>query len=349
MVHHPTRCPSLPVRLAWLALASCLALGGCRSASDVPTLVAEAASYRERGDLAAAAIQLKNALQQDPANARARALLGELYLETGNPVSAEKELRRARAGSTDAAGLAPLIGKAMLMQGQYQQVLRELGADVASAHLAVTLALRGSAELGLGRPDAALALFEQALARHPDLPDALLGQARIAWQRNEAARATTLIARALASAPAHVDCLRFQGELLRAQGKPEQALASHRAILAQRPQDTQAHLDSGHIHLDGARFELARAAFAAARKSGGASGGVLYAEALLAFRLVFGCAFGVHRVWSRDLIAAPPLRHLGGHVTPAYDPASCHVWHPGFPSSPGQCQSCPPGRYSSPP
>ena len=48
--------------------------------------------YLKRGDLKAAEIELKNAIQQDQQNALARVMLGDLYLRTGDAVSAEIEL-----------------------------------------------------------------------------------------------------------------------------------------------------------------------------------------------------------------------------------------------------------------
>src|SRR3546814_3715040 len=53
-----------------------------------------AAKLVEQGDLRAAVIELKNALQRDPANAVARLLLGEVYLRLGDGAAAEKEIDR---------------------------------------------------------------------------------------------------------------------------------------------------------------------------------------------------------------------------------------------------------------
>ena len=75
-----------------------LLMGGLSSCSKTQTaqaLVAEAQQYQQKGDLKAAIIQLKNVLQKNPDDAEARYLLGTIYYETGDPKSAEKELRRA--------------------------------------------------------------------------------------------------------------------------------------------------------------------------------------------------------------------------------------------------------------
>ena len=60
-------------------------------------------------------IQLRNAIQQDPANLKARQLLGELYLRTGDAVSAKKELRRVFEGQrSDEVELR--LAQALMMQ-----------------------------------------------------------------------------------------------------------------------------------------------------------------------------------------------------------------------------------------
>src|SRR4051812_3371888 len=79
-----------------LALAAALAaLPGCHGTADVPTLLAEAGQFHRKGENKAAIIQLKNLLQQQPRNGPARILLGAAYADSGDGVSAEKELRKA--------------------------------------------------------------------------------------------------------------------------------------------------------------------------------------------------------------------------------------------------------------
>ena len=267
-----------------LALSLGMALGGCQRSTDPAQLIAEARHYRQQGDVNAAVIQLKNALQQNPDNRDARRLLGEVYIEQADAVSAEKELRRALQLGTPSTELVILLGRSMLLQGQYQRLLDELTGVPDPAGRPAILALRAGALLGLGNRVDAAALFEEALKADPKLPDALLGLARIAVADRQPDQAASLVERALAAHPADADSLRFKGDLLRIDGKPDAALAAYRAILAAHPHNAQARVDVASLLTDNGKFAEARAELKAARKlSPGRLSGV-YAQAMLDYR-----------------------------------------------------------------
>ena len=103
-------------------------LTSCGQSDNPEQLVAEAVKYQQKGDRKAAVIQLKNALQKKPDDAEARFLLGSIYNETGEALSAEKEIRRAAELGMAKARTAPQLAKALMLQGQYQKVLDELAA-----------------------------------------------------------------------------------------------------------------------------------------------------------------------------------------------------------------------------
>src|SRR6185436_9344210 len=71
-----------------------LAIAGC-SSKDPVVILSDAKRQLEKGNRAEASIQLKTLLQLDPKHAEARFLLGKVYNESQDGVSAEKELRRA--------------------------------------------------------------------------------------------------------------------------------------------------------------------------------------------------------------------------------------------------------------
>ena len=113
--------------LAMALLIVVLSSGGCgEKAGNVDRLIADARQERDKGSHNAAIIHLKNLLQKSPEHAEARYLLGVTYVDTGDFVSAEKELRRALELKYDPAKVIPPLGKSLLMTGALQKVLDEV-------------------------------------------------------------------------------------------------------------------------------------------------------------------------------------------------------------------------------
>jgi putative PEP-CTERM system TPR-repeat lipoprotein len=286
MIRQPRQSGQARPRYRRIALAFSfgMALGGCQRSVDPAKLVAEAREYRQHGDVNAAVIQLKNALQKDPGNRDARRLLGEVYIEQADAVSAEKELRRAVQLGAPSTELTLLLGKSMLLQGQYQRLLDDITGAPEPAGRPAILALRASALLGLGKRTQAQALFDDALKADPALADALLGLARIAMAEHQPEQAARLVERALAAHPLDVDSLRMKGDLLRIDGKPDAALAAYRALLASYPHNAQARVDVASLLTDDGKFAEARAELKAARKLSPGRLSVVYAVAMLDYR-----------------------------------------------------------------
>jgi putative PEP-CTERM system TPR-repeat lipoprotein len=270
----------LPAALSAALLLSCLA--ACSRTADTASLIAGARSYQQKGDSRAAVIQLKNALEREPNNAAARALLGDYYLEGGDVLSADKEFRRARQAGMAPAEILPRVARVMLMQQQYQQVLDELPKDSA---LPAFLTLRAYALLGLNQRPDATALLDRVLSARPGDSMALLGKARLALLDGAPGQALDYAQAALDHHPGDVDSLRFKGDLLRAQGKLGQARACYEQILKNQPGNLQARVDIATMLLQSDNFPDAKAQLTAARRIAPGSPLVDYTQALLEFRL----------------------------------------------------------------
>ncbi len=275
--------PKLPPMLCALLLSVLLPalLAGCGSKSSHDQMLTEARQLEARGETRSAIIMLKNLVRDAPKDARARMNLGRLYLDTGDILSAEKEMRRALELGMPAAEVMPWLGKAMLLQGQFDQMLAQIGADPRQPRL---LALRGHALLGLQRNDEAARLFAQILVDHPEHPAALVGQARIALQAPDQVLALTLVERALVGFPDDVDAWRLKGDLLRLKGDNPGALAAYRRALALHPALVQAHVDIASLHIQSGQFDQAGKELAIARNVSPSSLMLIYTQALLDFR-----------------------------------------------------------------
>src|ERR1700704_2882254 len=82
-------------RSRFAALCAIVLLAAACSRNDPASFLSSAQSYMQKADYKAAIVQLKNAIQGAPENGEARHLLAKALLETGDPVGAETEVRKA--------------------------------------------------------------------------------------------------------------------------------------------------------------------------------------------------------------------------------------------------------------
>ena len=166
-------------------------------------MVASAKEHLAKGDQKAAVIQLKNALQKNPALAEARFLLGAALLDTGEFPASEKELRKALELEYPADQVVPTLVRAMVAGGQYKDAIDEFGtASIGSPQGTAELqSALGQAYFATGNAAAGKAAFEAALAAQPDYPPAILGVARLKAAAGDLPGALASIEAALAKSP----------------------------------------------------------------------------------------------------------------------------------------------------
>ena len=230
----------------------------------------QARHYRTSGDIAAAVISLKNALQRNASNSEARFLLGQLYLEMGDGASAEKEIRRMMPSQGADSDIYIHLGKALLLQLQFQSVLDEipLPADENEQNAAQLYAIRGEAYLGLFNSEGASQSFHHAERLQANSVPVLLGLVRLAIYDGDYTKAHIHLSHALTLEPASPDAWYLQGELAFKQlqyDKAEEAYnnvikLSHKNVLSRqlfasyvgltRSELAQKKYDSAQNHID---------------------------------------------------------------------------------------------------
>jgi putative PEP-CTERM system TPR-repeat lipoprotein len=257
-------------------------LAGCQRDTSTATLLAEARQYQQKGDQKAALIQLKNAVAKSPEDGAARFALGMQYLDMGDPVSADKELRKAASLGIPAARTLPPLATAMLAQGQFQKLLDEVTVEKAQGAPEL-LTRRGDALLALRKGDDAKQAYEQALAARPAAADPRLGLARLAMMQKDNASAHRYLDEAIAAEPNNAEAWILKGTLLRTEAKPEEALAAYDKALAAKPDHRSVHIEKAYVEIGMGRFDAARADIDAAHKTTPGNLLVTYTQGLLDF------------------------------------------------------------------
>ncbi|MDH5552593.1 MAG: tetratricopeptide repeat protein, partial [Nitrosomonas sp.] len=246
------------ISLLTLIVVIALSTTACGKTKDTETLISEAKQYQKSGDNNAAIIQLKNALQQEPNNPEARFLIGVSYNDIGDVLSAEKELNRALDLGIDNEQVMPILGETLLKIGEFQQLLDKTKDFPDINNSTNMLILRGNAQLALGMNEEAKELFERALTIDADLPEALIGLSRYSLTKNDIDTAMRFAVQASRKNPTNTDAWLFLGDLLRAQGKIDQALEAYNRVVKLDAKNTTALINLATIQITARDFEAAK-------------------------------------------------------------------------------------------
>ena len=169
----------LPSRhLVAMALAG---LAACSADPSAPQLIEAARAHLDKGESAAAVIELKRALDKQPQSAQARALLGKALLAKGDPAGAVVELQKARELGLPPGQVVLDLARAHLAAGQAGQAVTELqGVKLADPkEQAEVRTLQAAALASQRQPGEARTLLDEALLLRPDYAPAIVARAQL--------------------------------------------------------------------------------------------------------------------------------------------------------------------------
>ncbi|PWT84700.1 MAG: PEP-CTERM system TPR-repeat protein PrsT [Proteobacteria bacterium] len=266
--------------------ALCLIQGflhGC-SKETPEKFISSGKAYLSNGDVRAAIVEFKNAVQLAPDSPEPRYMLGVALGESEDPVSAEVELRKALDKGYAPDLVYPVLARTLLQHGQPDKALVEASAQVqADSSKAELIALSGLAHLALGKPDEAREAFAAALKVQPTNDTGALGLARLAIADGNLPRAQQLIDEILRRSPSSRDALLLNGDLLVATQHEKEAIEAYKKTIQLRPYSTRAYLSVVPLLLRAGDVESARKNVEALRKLAPRSAAVLYLEAQVAY------------------------------------------------------------------
>lgn len=106
-----------------------LLISSCAQQISTEEYLQRAQGYLSKNELNSAVIELKNAVKQSPDSAKARALLGQVYVKTYNGNAAIKELIRAIELGYDRNSVLLDLGKAYEQVGQVEKIVDEISVN----------------------------------------------------------------------------------------------------------------------------------------------------------------------------------------------------------------------------
>lgn len=208
-------------------------------------------------NLKASEIELRNAIQQSPQDPLLRIQLARLYLQLGDPISAEREARAARARDGKEADYLPVLLDALLRQSKFADLadLVKPGNRAPALESKVRLAL-GIAAAGLHDRAKAEAMLQDAIRLDPSALPPKITLARMLSTTNPA-EANKLLDQVLAADPRSIEALQVKGELARAQGDLKAAMSSFDAALKISPKSVPVRLSRASLNIAEANYKAA--------------------------------------------------------------------------------------------
>ena len=275
-----------PSRWWVVVLAACVIVAGCGKKLTEQEYIERAKQQQDQGDLRASVIELKNALRLNPNSVEGRWLLGNIYLDLHDGASAEKELRKARELGIDEKSVTIPLGRVLLLQRKYKEVLEEIQPDTATStqDKARILALRGEAKLGLGKLDEGCELFQQAKDIDANNGSTYRGLARCAVARRDMDTAKTQLETALKLNDKDAETWVMLGDIEAFRNERKAAEEAYQAARKADPKNISSYI--GLASLDVAEGDLEKAAteIQAAGKIAPGNLQVNYMQAFVEFR-----------------------------------------------------------------
>ncbi|MEO6320708.1 MAG: XrtA/PEP-CTERM system TPR-repeat protein PrsT, partial [Polaromonas sp.] len=267
---------------AWLVA---LVLAACSEKPEA--MIVSAKDYLAKNDSKAAVIQIKNALQSDPNFPEARFLLGTALLDSGDPVGAETELRKALDLKHPQDLVIPPLASALLAQGQAKKLTdefsrTELSQAAAKASLQMSLA---SAYAMQGKADQSQAALNGALLADPGYAPALIAQARQKAGQRDFDGALAMADDVIAKSPKSYEAWNLKGDiLLYAKNQTAEALVAYRKAVEVKPNFLPGHAAVTTLLLQQGNFTEAATQVEQIKKFAPQHPQTKYLEAQLAFQ-----------------------------------------------------------------
>ncbi|EIW90346.1 hypothetical protein AGRI_00705 [Alishewanella agri BL06] len=241
------------------AIALSIILSGCGGKSAEEHF-ASATEFAQQQRFNEAVIELKSAVAAAPDNGDYRVLLGRIYMQTGDYISAEKELLRAIANGIALPEIAQELIQTRFRSENYKQLLEPMeGEDTLSDSLLRYLSFyRALTEIEMGTGENALPTFDKLVdAPEPDLQQ--FAKAMLHIRNNAAAEALATLEAIDANSNTAAENLLFRAQLQSSLGKEDAALALYYDYLKLVPTALRSRLSVAQLELKNQELDKARA------------------------------------------------------------------------------------------
>ncbi len=223
--------------------------------------------YRE-GDIKSAIIELKNAIQQNPAYLAAQILLAEVYLKDKNLIATEVALSQADKLGGDPALMVMTRAQLYLYQLKYSQLIQEIIPEKFARNLQPDLHIfRGHAYLQLNQLSQALNEYETAAQIASNRIEPVIGRANVLLRLGNMQGAINAADQAAAMQPDSAESWYIKASIKHVQGRLKEALEDYGQAVTIDPQHLEARIARSGVLMDLRRDDEAEADLAYLRET----------------------------------------------------------------------------------
>jgi len=242
-----------------MAMLISFSITACSPNNTSEEQIAEAKTYLQQGEPKAAAILLKKAIVQSPKSALPRFLLGSSYLQSGNVLSAEKELLRSIELGFDIDIAAPLIVKSLLAQQKYEditllskewQIIDEKVQSIVWAYEVIAL-------IGQGELPEAKSMLAQVTSVLPNGPIVKISNAYYQASIKNIPIALSIINELLLEQPDFIEALELKGNLSLYTKDVDGAISAYKSYLEHVPLNYQVQIKLAKAFIQNSQFDEA--------------------------------------------------------------------------------------------
>lgn len=228
-----------------------------------------AKAFLAEADSASAIVELKNSLQKDTGNSRARSLLGNTYFERGEYESAAKELTRAYEKGVDSAVVVPILAKTLMSLGEFRQLEALRLDNLDPQGRSEVQAAKGLSMLYRGELVSAQEILEAAVQNEPRSPYAEVAYARLAMANQNYDVARHRLNGIFKNAPEYAPAWNLLGDVESAERQPEKAEAAYTKALGLSRKSFDARLNRAMMRIYQNKFTQAHEDLAVLKKTAG--------------------------------------------------------------------------------
>jgi putative PEP-CTERM system TPR-repeat lipoprotein len=238
-------------RLGAVLVAATL-LSGCEFLMSSEARIERAEQSMAKGDMSAAIVDLKNVLEKDADDARARLLLAKAQLQLGDVTAAAIDFGRVDAKAVPPEEYEPLLWRIRYAERKFKEMIQALAAPRPGLPDGERLVLLARAYSAEGEGTKARAALEEAVQKDPTNDDAIAALAIGRASQGDSDEAFELVEAAVKARPDSAVLHRVLGQLQAGSGRlPEGEAALRRAFeLSSAKADLPGYLGTAAPLLD---------------------------------------------------------------------------------------------------